>query len=154
LSVIESGADEALAFSDTGLSDTDLTRFLDRTLLRARTRFQAETERHELAQAEKLSSLGTLIAGVGHELNNPLSTMLLGFDVLSEHMIPDLEAVWKVRERLEAGATRTEADVRRVAHASSIRAIDVRELLGDISEAAGHVVQLVQDLRVFSRSNA
>src|SRR5690606_32316032 len=62
LGAIESGADEALAVSTSEPGDAELTRFLDRTLLRARTRFQAETERHELAQAEKLSSLGTLIA--------------------------------------------------------------------------------------------
>src|SRR5690606_37890475 len=106
-----------------------------------------------LAQTEKLSALGTLIAGVGHELNNPLSTILLGFDVLSEHMLPDLDLIWGLRERLKASGTLDESDLKAASEKLSMRAIDVRDLLGDISLAAEHVVQLVQDLRVFSRTN-
>ena len=40
-----------------------------------------ETER-ELLQKEKLASMGQLAAGVAHELNNPLSTILLYSDVM------------------------------------------------------------------------
>ncbi len=151
LTAIQAGADEAVSVGY--LDDATITRFLDRVLLRARARRRTEIDRHELAQTEKLSALGTLIAGVGHELNNPLSTMLLGFDVLSEHMVPDLDLIWGLRDKLRAGEGLGENDLRFVTEKLSMRAIDVRDLLGDISLAAEHVVQLVQDLRVFSRTN-
>lgn len=151
LTAIQAGADEAVSVEY--LDDATITRFLDRVLLRARARRRTEIDRHELAQTEKLSALGTLIAGVGHELNNPLSTMLLGFDVLSEHMLPDLDLVWGLREKLKASGTLDEKDLKAASEKLSMRAIDVRDLLGDISLAAEHVVQLVQDLRVFSRTN-
>lgn len=152
LTALEGGADEAI--SREFLDDAVVTRFLDRVLLRARSRRRNEIDRHELAQIEKLSALGTLIAGVGHELNNPLSTMLLGFDVLSEHMLPDLGVIWGIREQIRSGKELTLEDLERATAKFSMRAVDVRDLLVDISRAAEHVVQLVQDLRVFSRTNA
>ena len=45
---------------------------------------QAEQEiarqREELYQREKLSALGSLLAGIAHELNNPLSVVVGRFD--------------------------------------------------------------------------
>jgi PAS domain S-box-containing protein len=68
-----------------------------------------------LAQSERLAALGTLLAGIAHEMNNPLSYTLLGI----EQALETLEqlgapsgAADKLRESLESarhGATRVAA---------------------------------------------
>ncbi|HMK61904.1 MAG TPA: HAMP domain-containing sensor histidine kinase [Dissulfurispiraceae bacterium] len=47
---------------------------------------ELETRRKSLLQSEKLASLGTLLSGVAHELNNPLSNISTSCQILSEEM--------------------------------------------------------------------
>ena len=43
---------------------------------------QLQATQDQLIQSEKLASLGQLAAGIAHELNNPLTTVLLYSEVL------------------------------------------------------------------------
>ena len=59
-----------------------------RSLLHAFNRMTRELRRHQrqLVQSEKLASLGTLLAGVAHELNNPLSNVSSSAQILTEDL--------------------------------------------------------------------
>ncbi|MFT5441842.1 MAG: signal transduction histidine kinase [Myxococcota bacterium] len=86
----------------------------------------------QLMQSEKLSSLGQLVAGVAHELNNPIGFVHANLQLLDEFI-----------EKLS------------VAHASGADTEKIREaiakLLARSREGTHRVKEIVQDLRTFSR---
>ena len=47
---------------------------------------ELELRQKHLVQSEKLASLGTLLSGVAHELNNPLSNISLSCQILAEEL--------------------------------------------------------------------
>lgn len=51
-----------------------------------RTLHELEVRRRHLLQSEKLASLGTLVSGVAHELNNPLSNISTSTQLLLEEL--------------------------------------------------------------------
>jgi two-component system NtrC family sensor kinase len=58
------------------------------TLLEAFNTMSSELERRQkqLVHSEKLASLGTLVSGIAHELNNPLSNISTSAQILSEEI--------------------------------------------------------------------
>jgi two-component system NtrC family sensor kinase len=73
---------------------------------------ELQRQRETLMQAEKLAAFGSLLAGVAHELNNPLAIVLADALLLQEDADPALPAVAARAERIRAAAERCARIVR------------------------------------------
>ena len=66
------------------------------------TRKRIEQQTRHLVQAEKLSSLGQLAAGIAHEINNPLTNASLGIQTLKGKFRDGIATEKELADKLEA----------------------------------------------------
>ena len=85
-----------------------------------------QTEMH-LMLSDRMASVGTLAAGVAHEINNPLASVIANLDMAIQ-------------------------DVATLAETTALPA-DLTEELRDARAAADRVRQIVRDLKIFSRGD-
>ena len=67
---------------------------------------QTKMQQEQLMQTDKMISLGTLVSGVAHEINNPISSVMLNiqvFDKLWHTVQPILDSHYEVNQHLEVG---------------------------------------------------
>jgi len=115
----------------------------------------------QLVQAEKMSSLGELVAGISHEINTPLWYLISNSTVLQERMgaigefcaIGEnmLEAV-KSREGVKKSVSRGLMDMQRMLNDGMKDDIDeAKDLINDSIEGLEELTELAQSLKDFSR---
>jgi two-component system NtrC family sensor kinase len=106
----------------------------------------------QLIHQEKMGSLGRLVAGIAHELNNPINFVYGNVDFLAQYL-RDLLALCDLYDRAELPE-----DTRRLAEAHK-RAVeydflrkDVEKLLRSIRAGAERTASIVRDLKTFSHA--
>jgi PAS domain S-box-containing protein len=103
--------------------DADGQEFIEGTLLDITDRREAELR---LMQAERMASVGTLAAGVAHEINNPLAFISANIQFVLE----ELGTLLPVEKVSEIGSA-----------------------LGEARQGADRVRDIVRDLKLFSRAD-
>jgi two-component system, NtrC family, sensor kinase len=150
---IGAGADEAMHLP--GLEAHQVVVFLDRTAQRASLRRAAENERTSVVQSEKLAALGTIVAGVAHEINNPLAAVLLSTEVLKNLLAPLFDTAAEVRRLASQRRLLDAEEVARLAAIASRapRLAEAKEVLDELSGLADMIASVVRDLRIYARSD-
>jgi two-component system, NtrC family, sensor kinase len=146
---------EQLRFENHERRQTEATLLQSREQLRQQTQ-QLEATLQELKQtqakllhAEKMSSLGQLVAGIAHEINNPVN-FIYGNIIHANEYIQDLLDLVSVYQQHYSPPVK---DIQ-----EKIRKIDLNFLLGDLPRlmasmqmGADRISEIVLSLRNFSR---
>lgn len=109
-------------------------------------RQQSKKMHEQLMISERMASVGTLAAGVAHEINNPLAAVIGNVEFVTETMARISEEVRRQALLKERRAAATDNFL----NWSGARLGEVRESMALMLEAAERMRLVVRDLRVFS----
>ncbi len=106
---------------------------------------QSRIQQQQLVQADKMVSLGILVSGVAHEINNPNALMGLNIPVIQEaweKALPVLDEYCEEHGDISLGAM-TYSEMR--SH--------IPRLLAEMREGSDRIRAIVSDLKAFSRKH-
>lgn len=104
---------------------------------------QAKQQREQLMQADKMVALGTLVSGVGHEINNPNNFVMLN--------VPVLKGMWQdVLQILDDHGLDDEEYRLRGIPFSTAREM-IPQLLDDIMQGSWRIKRIVAELKDYAR---
>ncbi len=83
----------------------------------------------QMLQAERLAAVGTLAAGVAHEMNNPLAYITANVDALEEELASLSDII------------------------PSPRGVEIQEILADTRDGLNRLRRIVRDLKVFASND-
>lgn len=100
--------------------------------------YELQQKESQLIHSEKMASLGQLVAGISHELNNPISFIYSNLKILTEY-IDDLKLLLNETP---------ESDINQKMRATIQ---ELSEIIGDSINGSKSIKEIVQNLKNFSR---
>lgn len=153
---VETGGDAAAAraWLERGADDhveraVMLAPVLRRAVESAVARSRARELRRRLEHADRLAAIGTLAAGVAHEVNNPAAYVLMNLKTCREHVDELRRAVVDPAPGPAAAASEAARE-----RADRVALLDeMTEMLDDNLRGVERIVAIVQALRSYARND-
>ncbi len=108
---------------------------------------ELQTTQAHLIQTEKMSSLGQLVAGIAHEINNPISFIYGNLVHLSEYSQDILQLLDLYQEKFTEPEIQTQCDEIDLAFIKE----DIPQVIQSMQSGATRIRDIVSSLRNFSR---
>jgi PAS domain S-box-containing protein len=134
------------AYAELAKSDVKLKQALHE--LEA-THEQLKATQLQLIQAAKLECIGTLAAGVAHEVKNPLQTMLMGLHYLAMNLPDAREAIVQAMNDMRDAVVRANAIVGELLQLSATQGFELKP--GDVNGLIDHSLRLINTNLLASR---
>ncbi|KYC35250.1 hypothetical protein WA1_08820 [Scytonema hofmannii PCC 7110] len=103
----------------------------------------------QLIQTEKMSSLGQMVAGIAHEINNPINFIYGNIEHTKNYVQDLLELIYIYQQKYPQFETEIEERIEEIELEFIIS--DLPKILGSMKMGAERIRQLVLSLRNFSR---
>ncbi len=121
----------------------------------------------QIVQQEKMALIGLLVAGVAHEVNNPMAFVISNLELMKDYFAKLTEFIYQqeraLEEMLQIGEKDEKYDqmqavaagVHKTKQKMKIEYLieDGKGLIEETAEGAGRVKNIVQDFKAFSRSD-
>jgi signal transduction histidine kinase len=114
-----------------------------------------QNTQEQLVQTEKMASLGQLVAGIAHEIKNPLNFIYGNTGFLSDY-IRRLQTLLEAYDRLPSLSEEDRAKIASLKEGYNYNFIrsDLPTLVENFTEGANRINNIVSDLRTFSRMDS
>jgi signal transduction histidine kinase len=99
----------------------------------------------QLQQAQKMETLGTLVAGVAHEINNPINLIMYNLPLIHKVWVDLMPVLIEQRQK--------DPDQKYGGFTYDFLQDNFLQLISDMDMAANRVVKIVADLKNFSRQS-
>lgn len=139
-----------MSFHQLEMANDELEqRVRDRTADLSKALEQLQSTQAQLIQTEKMSSLGQMVAGVAHEINNPVSFIYGNISPAFQYIDELIDLI----ELYQLHYPYPHADIRSYAESIELDFVqqDLKHLLLSMQEGAIRIREIVKSLRTFSR---
>lgn len=126
-------------------------RVQERTSELSQSLYDLKQAQVQLVQSEKMSALGQLVAGIGHEINNPLNAITGNLSHAEDYIRDLLHLIELYRQKFPEPGEEIEEEIEEID--LDYLSEDLPKLLTSMKVGSDRLTQISQSLRIFSRAD-